>query len=262
GCHILNNKLVLKNNKYEINFEDFEKKAKKPNTTMFILCSPHNPVSRVWTKEELTKLANICIENDVLIVSDEIHNDLVYSDYNHHMLSSLNKKFEKHTITCTAASKTFNIAGFKSSNIIIPNKSLRDKYKKTLKRHSIGLQNPLSISAVTAAYENGEKWLEELLKYLEENAKYIEKFLNENLKKAKLIKPQATYLGWIDLREYEKDGKKLESLFNTKGGVAMDGGTWFGESGNGFMRINYACPKSVLKEGLNRIKDIIIEYDK
>jgi cystathionine beta-lyase len=260
GCHVLNNELILKEDHYEINFEDFEKKAKDPKTTMFILCSPHNPVSRVWTKAELKKLGEICIENDVLIISDEIHNDLVYQDFKHTMFASINQDFAMHSVTCTAPSKTFNIAGLKSSNIIIPNKKLREQYKKTLTRNSVSLQNPLSIVAVEAAYREGEEWLEALLDYLSNNRSMIDKFLKEHLSKAKLIEPQATYLAWIDFRAYEPDGEKLEDLFFQKGGIAMDSGTWFGESGSGFMRLNYACPRSVLKDGLNRIKKIIKDH--
>lgn len=257
GCHVVDNGLKFNGEYYDIDFEDFEEKAKDPKVKMFILCSPHNPISRVWSKEELKKLGKICLENDVLVVSDEIHNDLVYSDYKHIMFASLNEDFAMNSITCTAPSKTFNLAGMQSSNIIIPNEKLRKEFKETLDRNHISGQNPLSIVATEVAYNEGEEWLEALLRYLEENIEFINKYLEENLPKAKMIKPQATYLGWIDLKEYESDGEKLEKLMAEKGKIAMDGGTWFGEAGAGLMRINFACPRSLLEEGMDRIKNAI-----
>ncbi|SKC79228.1 MalY/PatB family protein [Maledivibacter halophilus] len=253
GCHVVNNGLKFNGEYYEIDFQDLEEKAKDPRVTMFILCSPHNPVSRVWTKEELIKIGNICLENDILIISDEIHNDLVYSDYKHTIFPSLKEEFAMNSITCTAPSKTFNLAGMQASNIIIPNSKLMERFRVILEKNNIGHQNPLSIIATEAAYNHGEQWLKELLKYLEENIEFIHKYLGENLPKARMIKPQATYLGWIDLREYEENGLKLERILAKKGKVALDGGTWFGQGGEGFMRINFACPRTLLEEGLSRI---------
>ena len=253
GCHAVNNPLKFNGEYYEIDFCDFEEKAKDPKVKMFILCSPHNPVSRVWTKEELIKLGQICLENDVLIISDEIHNDLVYSGNKHIMFASLSEEFAMNSITCTAPSKTFNLAGMQSSNIIIPNPKFMERYRRILEKNNIGGQNPLSIVSLEAAYNEGEEWLEQLLRYLEANIEFIHSYLAEHLPKAKMIKPQATYLGWIDLRAYEADGEKLQKLIAHEGKVALDGGTWFGEGGAGFMRLNFACPRTLLEEGLNRL---------
>lgn len=263
GCHMVNNGLKFNGEYYEIDFEDFEEKAKDPKVKMFILCSPHNPVSRLWTEEELLKLGQICLENDILVIADEIHNDLVYSGYKHIMFASLKEEFAMNSITCTAPSKTFNLAGMQASNIIIPNPKLMEGFRRTLERNSIGGQNPLSIVALEAAYNEGEEWLEQLLEYLEGNIEFIHEYLAKYLPKAKLIKPEATYLGWIDLRAYEEDGEKLEKLLAHEGKVALDGGTWFGEGGAGFMRLNYACPRTLLEEGLKRICTAINkEYQK
>ena len=253
GCHAVNNRLIFDGESYHIDFEDFEEKAKDPDVKVFILCSPHNPVSRVWKKDELERLGKICLENDVLIIADEIHNDLVFKDYKHHMFAGLSEEFAKNSITCTAASKTFNLAGMQASNIIIPDEDLRFKFQETLERNNVKGQNPMSIVATEAAYRDGEEWLEELLDYLEGNARFIDKYLAEHLPKAKMLKIEATYLGWINLRAYTEDGEKLEKLMIQEGGVAMDGGTWFGEEGAGFMRINFACPRSILEKGLEGI---------
>lgn len=253
GCHAVVNELKHDGESYEIDFEDFENKAKDPEVKMFILCSPHNPVSRVWKKEELIRLGDICVANDVLILADEIHNDLIFPGNRHFIFASLKEEFAQNSITCTAPSKTFNLAGIQSSNIIIPNEVIRNKYNEMLERNNIGMQNPLSIAAVEAAYNEGEEWLEELLIYLKGNIDFIIDYLRKNLPKAKMSIPQGTYLGWIDLRSYEKDGRKLEELIIKEGKVALDGGTWFGTSGEGFMRINFACPRILLKEGMERL---------
>ena len=257
GCRVIVNELKYNGDFYEIDFQDFEEKVKDTKVKMFILCSPHNPVSRVWTEEELRKMGDICLANDVMVISDEIHNDLVYSGNKHIMFGSLSEELADISITCTAPSKTFNLAGMQASNVIISNKEVMTKYREQLERNNIGMQNPLSIVAAEAAYNEGEEWLEQLLRYLEGNIDFIKKYLAENLPKARLIKPQATYLGWIDLREYESDGKKLEELVIKEGKVAFDGGTWFGQGGDGFLRINYACPRALLEEGLKRLSKAV-----
>lgn len=253
GVYIVNNPLVFNGESYDIDFNDFEEKAKDPKVTLFILCSPHNPVARVWTKEELEKVGKICLENNVLVVADEIHNDLIFSGAVHTMFASINKEFAANSITCTAPSKTFNLAGLQTSNIIIPNEKLRLKFQQTLERLAIGDQNPLSIVAVEAAYREGGEWLEQVLSYLEGNIEFINNYLQKNLPDAKLIKHQATYLGWLDLRSYEENGEKLERIIIEEAKLGLDGGTWFGPEGAGFMRINFACSRILLEEGLERM---------
>lgn len=253
GCKTVINELKYNGEFYEINFKELEEQLKDLRVKMFILCSPHNPVSRVWTKEELIKIGDLCLENNVLLVSDEIHSDLVFSNNKHTMIASIKEEFAMNSITCTAPSKTFNFAGMQASNIIIPNEKLRNQFADTLERNNIELQNPFSLVAIEIAYNQCEDWLENLLKYLEGNIDFINEYLSKNLPKAKMIKPQATYLGWIDFNDYIKDGETLQKLMAHKAKVAMDGGTWFGKGGEGFMRINFACPRSILEEGLSRI---------
>lgn len=253
GCHVVSNDLVFDGEKYNMDFEDLGSKLKDPKVTMMILCSPHNPVSRVWDLEDLKKVAQLCLENNVFLISDEIHNDLVYSGYKHTIFGLVGEEFLDNLMVCTAPSKTFNLAGMQSSNVIIPNPVHRQRFRRILEKNSIGGQNPLSIVSLIAAYTEGEEWLEQLLEYFEGNIKFIEEYLKEKLPKAKMIKPQATYLAWIDFSGYESDSKKLEELMAKKAKVAMDGGTWFGDQGAGYMRLNFACPREMLKKGLDRI---------
>ena len=253
GCHVVSSDLVFDGEKYNMNFDDLEKKIQDPKVTMFILCSPHNPVARVWSKEELVKVAELCFRNDVLVLSDEIHNDLVYSGYKHTIYGLLDEKYVNNSIICTAPSKTFNLAGMQSSNIIISNPLLMKQFKRTLERNSIGSQNPLSIVAHEAAYTYGEEWLEQLLEYFEGNIKFIDEYLKENLPKAKMVETQGTYLAWIDFSGYATDDNNIEELMSKKAKVAMDGGTWFGAPGAGYMRLNFACPRELLKKGLDKV---------
>ena len=254
GCHVVSNDLIFDGEKYNMDIKDLEEKLKDPKTTMMILCSPHNPVSRIWSREELKKVAQLCLENEVLLISDEIHNDLVFSGYKHTIFGLVGDEYLNNLIVCTAPSKTFNMAGMQSSNVIIPNSSLMRRFRRVLERNSIGSQNPLSIVSLEAAYKHGEEWLEQLLEYLEGNIKFIDEYLKNNIPKARMIKPQATYLAWIDFSAYVDEGSKIEELMAKKGKIAMDGGTWFGSQGAGFMRLNFACPRELLRQGLDRMK--------
>lgn len=259
GCKVVNNELLFDGEKYTINFKDFEEKAKDDKLKLFILCSPHNPVGRVWTKEELSKIGRICIENDVIVISDEIHNDLILNDNEHIVFANINDEFADNSIICTAPSKTFNVPGLETSHIIISNKKLRNSYKRVLTRNAIGGQNPMSIAALKAAYNQGEEWLEQLLTYLEDNVEFLDNYIEKNIPGVKLIRPQATYLAWLDFRSIEKDYKKLDHIISKKAKVALDSGHWFGSNGSGFMRINFACPRVILKEALDRIAKAINE---
>ena len=259
GREVVNSPLVLKDSRYHIDFEDLEKKARDPRNKLYVLCSPHNPVSRVWSPEELGRVGEICLENDVYILADEIHNDLILGNNKHTMFASVDKRFEDISITATSTTKTFNLAGFYASNIIIPNKEIRERVEKVLLKNSIGNQGPLSMEAVMAAYGHGEQWLEELLVYLEGNVQFTRSYLKERLPKIDFTETEGTYLMWLDFRAYEKDGETLEKVLVEKGGVALDGGTWFGEGGDGFMRLNVAAPREFLKEGLDRIVKAIRE---
>lgn len=253
GRRVVNNQLLYADGQYHLDLADFAAKVKDPALKLFILCNPHNPVSRVWTPTELEQMGRICLENDVLVISDEIHNDLIFPEYKHTMFASISDEFAMNSITCTAPSKTFNLAGLQTSNLIIPNAEHRAKYQRIVEVNNIDLKNPISIAAVEAAYREGHEWLEQLLVYLQDNLAYIRRYLAMHLPKARLIEPQATYLAWIDLSCYCADGTRLEEVVIQRGKVALDGGTWFGQGGDGFVRLNFACPRSLLEEGLTKL---------
>ena len=244
--------LINDNGYYKINFDDFEKKAADEKTTLFILCSPHNPSGRIWTEEELMKLGEICIKNNLWIISDEIHCDLLRAGKKHIPLAKLFPDYDK-IITCMAPSKTFNMAGLMISNVIIPNHELREIW---LSRH-YNFDNPLSAAGAQAAYEKGEPWLEELRKYLDSNFVFTKEYLKENLPKAKFKVSEATYLAWVDLSAYFNKDEDLPMFFAYNAGVLLEGGNMFVQNSDCFIRLNLACPKSVLVEGLKRICDSI-----
>ena len=251
------NNLVLKKDKYHIDFVDFEKKIIENNVKLFILCSPHNPVGRVWTGEELQKLANICLKHKVYIFSDEIHSDLVYEKDTHTIFANLGKDVEDSCIVATAPSKTFNIAGLQVSNIWIANEKMRDAFKEAIDRAGYSQLNNMGLIATKVAYKYGEEWLEELKIYLKSNIDFVRKFLKDKLSNIKLIEPEGTYLLWLDCRELGLSEKERQGLIQNKAKLWLDTGTMFGKAGAGFERINIACPRKTLKEAMNRLKEAI-----
>lgn len=242
------------NGYYEIDFDDFRKKAADPAVKLFIFCNPHNPTGRVWTEEELRKTAEICFENNVMIISDEIHCDLLRSGLTHTPLAKLYPDSDQ-IITCMAPSKTFNVAGLQFSNIIIPNRKVQEMCQKY---HSFDV-NPLSLAGAQAAYEGGYDWMIELRKYLDGNFAYVKEYLNEHLTKAVFRVPEATYLGWVDIGEYIDKDENIPLLFANKAGVLLEGGNMFVHNSDTYIRLNVACPRSVLKEGLKRICSVLSE---
>ena len=254
---IVINNLVLKKDKYHIDFVDFEKKIIENNVKLFILCSPHNPVGRVWTREELQKLANICLKHKVYIFSDEIHSDLVYEKDTHTIFANLGKDVEDSCIVATAPSKTFNIAGLQVSNIWIANKKMRDAFKEAIDRAGYSQLNNMGLIATKVAYKYGEEWLEELKIYLKSNIDFVRKFLKDKLQNIKLIEPEGTYLLWLDCRELGLSEKERQGLIQNKAKLWLDTGTMFGKAGAGFERINIACPRKTLEEAMNRLKEAI-----
>ncbi|GAA0120888.1 MAG: pyridoxal phosphate-dependent aminotransferase [Clostridium argentinense] len=258
GRTVVNNPLKYENNNYTMDFDDLKRKITS-RTKMLFLCNPHNPVGRVWTLEELEILGEICIENNIIIVSDDIHFDLIYSGYNHKIIASINKTFEENSIICTAPSKTFNIAGLKTSNVIIANKELRKRFKITLENNAISGANVFGIEALKAAYYHCDDWLSQLMVYLEDNLNYILNFMENYIPKIKAIKPQGTFLVWLDCSSLNMSDKEIKEFFVEKCKIGCDEGTIFGEEGKYFMRMNIACSREIIKEALNRIK---IEVDK
>ncbi len=241
-------RLINQDNYYTIDFEDFEKKARDAKTTMCIFCNPHNPTGRVWSEEELRQVGEICIRNGLWLVSDEIHCDILRIGMQHIPLARLFPEYDK-LITCMAASKTFNMAGFMFSNIIIPSQSLRDIWKD---RH-YSYDNPLSIAAAQTAYTHGADWLDQMRAYLDENYRFTARYLAEHLPQAKFRISEATYLAWVDLGAYLKDVENIPLFFANQAGVLLEGGNMFVENSDGYIRLNLACPRSVVAEGLKRI---------
>ena len=258
GRKVITNPLINNEGYYTIDFQDFEKKIIENRVKIFILCNPHNPIGRVWTKDELTKIGDICLKHNVLIISDEIHSDLIFKENTHCSFLSLDRKYFSNLIVCTAPSKTFNLAGVQTSLILIPNKEVREAYQRTLGNVRIETPNSFGIAAVKSGYTQGEEWLEQVIEYLDGNRKFIENFLKEKLPKAKYVKPEGTYLAWIYLEDVLKD-KKIEKFFEEEAKVAIDYGYWFGEEGKGYIRLNFACPRSILEEALNRIVNALKE---
>ncbi|HBE9445875.1 MalY/PatB family protein [Clostridioides difficile] len=245
----------LENGNYIMDYEDIQNKIK--DVKLFILCNPHNPVGRVWTKDELKKLGDICLKHNVKIISDEIHSDIILKKHKHIPMASISKEFEKNTITCMAPTKTFNIAGLQSSYVILPDEKDYKLLDDAFTRIDIKRNNCFSLVATEASYNNGESWLESFLEYLESNIDFAIKYINENMPKLKVRKPEGTYLLWVDFSALGLSDEELESKLVQKGKVALNQGNSFGIGGSGYQRINLACPRSMLEEALIRIKNAI-----
>lgn len=254
---IVDNTLVLgADGVYRMDLEDFEKKAVENQVKLFFLCNPHNPVGRVFQKDELEKLGEICIRHNIIVVSDEIHQDFVYKG-KHQVFANLSEELNNRTITCTAPSKTFNVAGLQVSNIFISNTELRRKFKKQVAAAGYSQLNTLGLTACEAAYRFGEEWHDELMEYLKDNLAYVREYLNDNLPHIKLMEPEGTYLIWLDFRALGLTEDEREALIVKKAGLWLDSGAIFGAAGDGFERINIACPKATLTLALDKLKDAV-----
>lgn len=254
GCQVVTNPLKRSGKTYIMDFEDLEEKAKDPAVRLLILCSPHNPVGRVWTKDELRKVGDICSKNGVVVLSDEIHCDLVYSERKHIPFASISEVNKMISLTFVSPSKTFNLAGLHHSHVVVPNERIRDIYRQMLRRHHLESMNPFGIAGTEAAYLDGEQFLDELLVYLQGNLDYVTKFVNEKLAGIEVVKPEGTYLVWLDCRELGIDWERMDDFFLNQAKVALDHGHWFGKEGNGYMRINIACTRSLLEKALKQIE--------
>ena len=248
---LLNNTLLLKNGRYEIDWQDLEKKAE--SAEMFVFCSPHNPVSRVWTTRELERLGDLCERYDLLVFSDEIHADIIFKPYKHTPTAKVSKALANRTISAFATSKTFNLAGLQLSVNIIPNDEIRKKFKLTLERLHLNMSNIFGIVGTQAAYEHGEQWLDELLPYLWQNYLTVKTYLQENIPEITVIEPEGTYLLWLDCKKLELSDEELAAFFVQKAGLALTNGTMFGPGGDGFMRMNIGCPKRSVIKGLENL---------
>jgi cystathionine beta-lyase len=252
GREMIENPLRIENGRYYFDLEDLKSKI-TPKTKLLLLCNPQNPGGMAWTEKELTDLAQLCLENKILIISDEIHSDLIFDGYKHTPLAGISEEFAQNCVVCMAPSKTFNTAGLTTSFLVIPNKRHFVAYERVMRLPHLHMGNIFGTAALEAAYTHGEEWLAQLLKYLQENYSFLEQFFNENLPEVKVMRPESTYLIWLDFSAYgltdETINKKL-----IDGGVGLNRGVQFGKQGSGFMRINIGCPRSVLEEALFRIQ--------
>lgn len=255
GRKIVISELLLSDGRYRFDLDDFEDKIIKNNVKMFLLCSPHNPIGRVWTKDELLEVGKICALHNVIIVSDEIHSDFIYPGYTHTPISSI-PEFADFTVTCTSPTKTFNLAGLQSAEIVVSNLSLREKIEKDILATAYNSLNLMAVSATRAAYLHGDMWLDGLLKYLYSNIALLRSALPEN-NGISLINPEGTYLMWLDCRALGLDDTKLNNLFLKEAKIMLHRGSKFGKGGSGFMRMNIACPSAQLLEAAERIKNAV-----
>ena len=257
GRVIVSNDLVVGDDyKYHIDFDDFEKKIEEHKIKLFFLCSPHNPAGRVWTKEELTTVGDICLKHGVIVVSDEIHNDFVFEG-KHEVFCKLKKEYEDISIICTAPSKTFNLASMLISNIFIPNPKLKAEFRKQIDAAGISQLSALGLVACQAAYQNGEEWYRKMLAYVRQNREYVKAYVQKNLPGVRMIDSEGTYLVWLDFRKTGLSHSELDHKIIYDAKLWLDSGHIFGKIGEGFQRINVACPRSILTEALDRIRDIL-----
>jgi cystathionine beta-lyase len=256
GREVVTNPLLLDDGRYRMDYDDLRRKILEHDVKMAILCSPHNPVGRVWEPDELRQFGEICQAHDVLVIADELHGDLIFSEHTFTAYATLGPVFEAGSVTCTSPSKTFNLAGLHTSNIIIPDRKLRRRFALTLRRNGHLGESLFGMTALQAAYNHGEEWLEQVMAYIEANYEMLEAFMTE-IPEIKVIKPEGTYLVWLDCRDLGLEAKELEQLMLEQARVYLDEGYIFGAEGEGFERINIACPRSLLEEALGRMRDVL-----
>lgn len=254
GCEIVANPLVYTNGTYRIDFDDLARKATDPKVKLLLLCNPHNPVGRVWTQAELMCIGEICLRNDVLVVADEIHCELVYSGHTYIPFASISDDFRNRSVTCTSPSKAFNLAGLQIANIFAADESVRVKIDKAINLNEVCDVNPFGVEALVAAYNDGEEWLEELKCYLSDNYLYMRTFFNKYLPQFPVVKLEGTYLVWVDCSVLNRSSKEIAEILLKAEKLRINEGSMYGEAGEGFIRINIACPRQILIDGLNRLK--------
>ncbi len=262
GRVVLENPLKLVDGHYEIDFYDLELKANDPKAKMMIICSPHNPLGRIWTRNELTRIGKICMGNGLIVISDEIHSDIRYPGVSFTNFASISREFSDNSITCTSASKTFNLAGLQISNIIIPNPRIRKDFKNSISKIGPDLPNSFAQLAVQVAYDECEEWLDDLLEYLKGNLDFLKDFIKRNIPEVKIVEPEGTYMVWMDFRAVEGDPEKLQEFLLKVAKVAFVGGDQFRTGGAGFERVNIACPRSLLEKGLQQLAGAVKAYRK
>ena len=252
---VVNNPLILENGQYRMDFDGLRKIVSEKKCKMLIFCNPHNPGGRVWSEEELKELSEICFENEILVVSDEIHSDLALPGFIHTPFAKVSAEAENNSITLMAPSKTFNIAGIVSSFAVISNKEIRDKYYSFVKKRGLDEGNLFAYTATVSAYNECDVWLDEMLNYVQSNVDFVDSYLKNNIPEIKAILPEASFLIWLDCRSLNLSQNELVKLFVDKAGLALNDGSIFGPGGEGFMRLNVGSPKSILEKALSNLKN-------
>jgi len=260
GRELLDNPLRIEDGRYVMDCTHLESVI-DDRTKMLILCSPHNPVGRVWSKQELQELAEICLRNDLVLLSDEIHADLIMRGHRHEPTAALSPEVENITVTCNAPTKTFNLAGLEVGYAIIPQKNLRRLFEINLRQTGLMLANMFGIVALEAAYNHGEEWLEQMLEYVRANYLFLKSFIKEHLPGVGVFPLEGTYLVWLDFRKYGLPDKKLKELLLQRAKIWLVEGPKFGTGGKGFQRMNIACPRKTLEEGLNRMAGALKDWE-
>jgi cystathionine beta-lyase len=264
GCQISNNELKLEGGRYEMDYADLENRfharagaIPTPNRVKAIIfCNPHNPIGRLWNKDEITRMGEVVIRHGAVVISDEIHSEILFKGSRHTPFASISEEFEQNCVVCMAPSKTFNLAGLEASSIIIPNKQLRDEFVAA-RAGALPGPNLFGLTAMEAAYRLGDEWLEQLLECLQGNLDFTIEYFEKKIPEIKAIRPQGTYLVWLDCRGLGKDDAGLRSFMREKAGVGLDDGFLFGAAGSGFQRMNIACPRAILKEALGKIETAV-----
>lgn len=258
GREIADNPLVFSGDSYTMNFSQLEELAKDERTKLMLLCSPHNPVGRVWTKEELRRVGEICLANGVVLLSDEIHFDILRKGVEHTVINNVDERFSVNTVICTAVSKTFNLAGLGTSNIIIADAGLRERFRTQLSTDGYSCINCVSRPATMAAYTYCDYWIDSMNEYVEDNIKLVNDILSD-VEQIKVYPCQGTYLMWLDMRKLKMTDEELDAFLQNQCGIIQDPGFWFGDGGKGFTRLNVACPREILEKTINKLKEEILK---
>ena len=257
GCGMIANPLIYRNGTYQIDFADLEQKAADPSVKVLLLCNPHNPAGRVWTKQELTRIGDICIRNNVWVIADEIHCELVFPGHTYIPFASISQEFLMHSVTCTSPSKAFNLAGLQIANIISADTDIRIKIDKAINVNEVCDVNPFGVEALMAAYNDSEEWLEELKQYLFANYNYLRAYFAECLPKFPVSMLEGTYLVWVDCSALKQSSEEIVKALLDKEKLLVNDGNMYGEAGKDFIRINIACPRALLIDGLGRLKRVL-----
>lgn len=258
---LVENDLIFEGGNYQIDFDDLEFKASNPNTKLLLLCNPHNPVGRVWKKSELETMAEICSKHQVMVVSDEIHADLVFEGHQHIPFISIAEKYNLQSVTCGSPCKTFNLSGLPISYAISNNKNTLNEIHKTFEIQETSYPNPIAVTALISAYKSGKEWMEELKIYLYENYQFLLEFVNQNLPEIKVIPLEATYLVWLDCRLLNQTSEELSKILLEQEKLWVNPGTLYGNAGEGFLRINIGCPREILADGLARLRSFYLNFE-